>query len=52
VNIGLSCQEKNRVLRRILGLKRGKAIGTLHEELHNLYGSPNIIRLIKFTRMR
>jgi hypothetical protein len=45
----------NRVLRRILGPKRGEVTGEwrkLHsEELHNLYSS-NIIRQIKSRRMR
>jgi hypothetical protein len=47
---------ENRVLRRIFGLKRDEVTGgwrKLHnEELHNLYSSPNIIRLIKSRRMR
>jgi hypothetical protein len=42
---------ENRVLRRILGPKRYEVIGDwrkLHnEELHNLYSSPSIIRMIK-----
>jgi hypothetical protein len=46
---------ENRVLRRIFGLKRDEMIGgwrKLHnEELHNLYRSPSIIRIIKL-RMR
>jgi hypothetical protein len=41
----------NRVLRRIFGPKRGEETGgwrKLHnEELHNLYSSPSIIRIIK-----
>jgi hypothetical protein len=41
---------KNRVLRRIFGTKREKVAGgwrRLHnEEPHNLYASPNIIRVI------
>jgi hypothetical protein len=41
----------NRVPRRIFGLKREEVAGgwkRLHnEELHNLYASPNIIKVIK-----
>jgi hypothetical protein len=44
------------VLRRIFGTKRDEVTGDwrkLHnEELHNLYSSPNIIRMIKSRRMR
>jgi hypothetical protein len=47
---------ENRVLRRIFGPKRNGATGgwrKLHnEELHNLYSSPSIIRIIKSRRMR
>jgi hypothetical protein len=47
---------ENRVLRRMFGLKRDEVIGgwrKLHnEELHNLYCSPSIIRIIKSRRMR
>jgi hypothetical protein len=47
---------ENRVLRRIFGPKRDEVVGDrrkLHnEELHNLYPSPNIIRMIKSRRMR
>jgi hypothetical protein len=47
---------QNRALRRIFGLKRAEVMGDwrkLHnEELHNLYSSPNIIRMIKSRRMR
>jgi hypothetical protein len=47
---------ENRVLRRIFGPKRDGVTGgwrKLHnEELHNLYSSPNIIRIIKSGRMR
>jgi hypothetical protein len=47
---------ENRVLSRILGPKRDGVIGgwrKLHnEELHNLYSSPSIIRIIKSSRMR
>jgi hypothetical protein len=44
------------VLRRILGSKRDEVTGgwrKLHnEDLHNLYPSPSIIRIIKSRRMR
>jgi hypothetical protein len=47
---------ENRVLRRICGPKRDEVTGgwrKLHnEELHNLYTSPSIIRIIKSRRMR
>jgi hypothetical protein len=47
---------ENRVLRRIFGPPRDEVIGgrrKLHnEELHNLYCSPSIIRIIKSRRMR
>jgi hypothetical protein len=47
---------ENRVLRRIFGPKRDEVTGgwrKLHnEELHNLYCSPSIIRMIKSRRMR
>jgi hypothetical protein len=47
---------ENRVLRRIFDQKRDEVMGDrrkLHnEELHNLYSSPNIIRMIKSRRMR
>jgi hypothetical protein len=46
---------ENRVLRRIFGTKRDEVIGgwrKLHnEELHNLYCSPSIIRMMKSTRV-
>jgi hypothetical protein len=46
----------NRVLRRIFGPKRDEVMGDsrkLHdEELHNLYPSLNVIRMIKSRRMR
>jgi hypothetical protein len=47
---------ENRVLRGIFGPKRDEVTGEwrkLHnEELRDLYSSPNIIRIIKSTRMR
>jgi hypothetical protein len=46
---------ENRVLRRIFGLKRDEVTGEwrkLHnKELHDLYSSPGIIRIIKLRRM-
>jgi hypothetical protein len=46
---------ENRVLRRIFAPKRDDMTGDwrkLHnEELHNLYSSPSIIRMIKSKRM-
>jgi hypothetical protein len=47
---------ENRVLRRIFGPKRNELMGEwrkLHnKELHELYSSPSIIRIIKSRRMR
>jgi hypothetical protein len=46
---------ENRVLRRIFGPKREEdgSWGKLHnDELHSLYSSPNIVRVIKSRRMR
>jgi hypothetical protein len=47
---------EKRALRRIFGLKMDDMIGgcrKLHdEELHNLYSSPNMIRIIKSKRTR
>ena len=47
---------ENRVLRRIFGPKRDGVTGEwrkLHnEELNDLYSSPNIVRVIKWRRMR
>jgi hypothetical protein len=47
---------ENRVFRRIFGPKRDEVTGSwrkLHdEELHNLYSSPSIIRVIKSWRMK
>jgi hypothetical protein len=46
---------EKRVLRRLSGLKRDEVTGDgrkLHnEELHNLYSSPSVIRMIKSRRM-
>jgi hypothetical protein len=46
----------NRVLRRIFGPKKDEVTGggrKLHnEELHGLYSSPSIVRVIKARRMR
>jgi hypothetical protein len=42
---------ENKVLRRIFGPKREEVAGgwrrVHNEELHNLYASPNIVRVIK-----
>jgi hypothetical protein len=46
---------ENRVLRRIYGPKReeGRSWRKMHnDELHSLYSSPNIVRVIKSWRMR
>jgi hypothetical protein len=46
---------ENRVLRRIFGPKRDEVTGEwrkLHNELHDLYSSPSIIRIMKPRRMR
>jgi hypothetical protein len=47
---------ENRVLKKIFGLKRDEVTGEwrkLHnEELHDLYSSPSIIRIIKPRRMK
>jgi hypothetical protein len=46
---------ENRVLRKIFGSKRQEDVSwrKLHnDELHNLYSSPNIVRVIKSRRMR
>jgi hypothetical protein len=45
---------KNSVLTRIFAPKRNEVTGDwrkLHEKLHNLHSSPNIIRMIKPRRM-
>jgi hypothetical protein len=47
---------ENRVLRRIFESKRNEVTGgwrkLRNQELHNLYSSPSIIRMIKSRRMR
>jgi hypothetical protein len=46
---------ENRMLRRIFGPKRkedGSWRKLLNDELHSLYSSPNIVRVIKSRRMR
>ena len=46
---------ENRILRRIFGPKRdenGKWRRFHNEELHSLYRSPNIVRVIKSRRLR
>jgi hypothetical protein len=49
---------ENRVLRRIFGPKRDEVTGEwrkfyeYNEELHDLYSSPSIIRIIKSRRMK
>jgi hypothetical protein len=47
---------ENRVLRRIFGPKRDEVTGEWrklrNKELHDLYPSPSIIRIIKSRRMR
>jgi hypothetical protein len=47
---------ENRVLRRIFGPKRDEVTGgwrkLYNEELHNLFSSPSIIRIIKSRGMR
>jgi hypothetical protein len=46
----------NRVLRRIFGAKRDEVTGEWrkfhNEELHDLYSSPTMVRVIKSGRMR
>jgi hypothetical protein len=56
-SLSLTLREEHRlrVLRRIFRPKRDEVTGgwrkLLNEELHNLYSSPNIIRMIKSRRM-
>jgi hypothetical protein len=46
---------ENRVLRRIFGPKRDEIVvdwrKLRNKELHNIYSSPNVIRIIKSRRM-
>jgi hypothetical protein len=61
-NVSLSLREEHRlrvfentVLRRIFGPKRvedGSWRKLHNDELHNLYSSPNIVKVIKSKRMR
>jgi hypothetical protein len=55
-SLTLSEEHRLRVLRRIFGPKKGEMTGDwrkLHnEELHNVYSSPSIIRIMKSRRMR
>jgi hypothetical protein len=47
---------ENRMLRRMFGPKRDVVTGgwrkLYEEEVHNLYSSPSVIRIIKLRRMR
>jgi hypothetical protein len=51
---GRTREFENRVLRKIFGPKRDEVTGgwrkLYNEELHNLYSSPSIIRMIKSSR--
>src|SRR5215470_5597965 len=55
-SLGPGRNKENRLLRRIFVPKRDEATGEWrrlhHEELNDLYSSPNIIRVIKSRRMR
>jgi hypothetical protein len=42
---------ENKMLRRIFGPKRDEMVGDWRK-LHNLYSSPNIIRMMKSRRKR
>jgi hypothetical protein len=49
------CVFENRVLRKIFGPKKeedGSWRKLYNDELHSLYSSPNIVRVIKSRRMR
>jgi hypothetical protein len=52
----LTVREGHRVLRRVFGPKRDEVTGgwrKLHnEELHNLYSTPSLMRMMKSRRMR
>jgi hypothetical protein len=60
--LGLTLREEhrlrvfeNRMLRRIFGRKReeNRSWGKLHnDELHSLYSSPNVVRVIKSRRLK
>jgi hypothetical protein len=56
MSMGILKNAENKVLRRIFGPKRDEVTGEwrkLHnEELHNLYCSPNIVRVMKLRGMR
>jgi hypothetical protein len=47
---------ENRMLRRIFGPRRGELAGgwrkVQNESVHNLYSSPNIVRMIKSRRVK
>jgi hypothetical protein len=52
---GIYTVTENRVLRKLFGLRREEdgSWGKMHnDELHNLYSSLNIVRVIKRRRMR
>jgi hypothetical protein len=55
VYVEYPCTFENRVLRNIFGPEReedGSCRKLHNDELHNLYSSPNIVRVIKSRRMR
>jgi hypothetical protein len=53
---GIKAVSEDRLLRRVFGPKKEKVIGIWRklntEELHNLYSSTSIIRVIKSRRIR